>query len=317
MPDAFLFSGALGLGALLLYWGAEWLVRGAAGMALRLGVRPLLIGLTVVSYATSAPELMVSVSAAYRGNSDIALANVIGSNIANLGLILGLTVLIAPPRTDGSMAGRELWVLAAATAALPLLLLDEAVGRGEGLLLVSAAIAFTWLTIRWSKDRAPQQEELPDVASSGSGRLVLVGTIGLGLLVAGGEVFVLGAVGIAERFGISQRVIGLTIVAIGTSLPELAASVVAAVRGHSDLAIGNVIGSNIFNLLLILGAASVVRPVGGSMTAMTFDLVVLAVLTGFLLLLLRKPRTLGRLEGGVLTAGYCSFLVALGLGVFT
>jgi cation:H+ antiporter len=316
MQVALLSLGALVLGAGLLYLGAEWLVRGAAGMALRLGVRPLLIGLTVVSYATSAPELMVSVAAALRGSSDIALANVVGSNIANLGLILGLTVLIAPPRTDGSMAGRELWVLAAATAALPLLLLDEAVGRLEGLVLVGAALAFTWLTIRWSKARGAAEEELPEVASGGSGRLVAVGAVGLAMLIAGGEVFVWGAVSIAEGLGISARVIGLTVVAVGTSLPELAASLVAALRGHSDLAIGNVIGSNIFNLLLILGAAALVRPVGASLGTMALDVVALLAFTGFLLLLLRKPRTLGRLEGGVLTAGYCSFLVVLGLGAF-
>lgn len=314
MPDVAWFSGALVLGAALLYWGAEWLVRGAAGLAQRLGVRPLLIGLTVVSFATSAPELMVSVAAALRGSSDIALGNVVGSNIANIGVILGLTALIAPPRTDGSLAGRELRVLLATTAVLPLLLLDQVISRIEGAALFACACAFTWLTIRWSTTRDVSVEEVPTVSGGSSAKVVLVGTAGLGLLVVGGEIFVSGAVGMAETFGVSPRVIGLTIVAVGTSLPELAASTVAAVRGHSDLAIGNVVGSNIFNVFFILGAAALVRPVNGPLPQMGLDLGVLGALTVFLLFALRKPRTIGRVEGGLLLATYAGFLVALGLG---
>lgn len=307
-------SGALLLGAFLLYFGAEWLVRGAAGLALRLGVRPLLIGLTVVSYATSAPELAVSTAAAWHGNPDIALGNVVGSNIANIGLILGLTALIAPPTTDGSMTGRELWVLAAATALVPMLLLDGLIGRPEGAALVLGAVTFTWLTVRWSKGRPPP-DEVPEAARGTSVRLVGIGVAGLVLLIGGGELFVRGAVGIAETLGVSARVIGLTVVAIGTSLPELAASVVAALRGHSELAIGNVIGSNIFNLLLILGAAALVQPVAGSLAVMRLDLLTLGALTAMVLVVLRKPRVLTRLEGTLLTACYGTFLVVLGVTI--
>lgn len=315
MPDVAWFSGALVLGAALLYWGAEWLVRGAAALAQRLGVSPLVIGLTVVAYSTSAPELMVSVAAALRGNSDIALGNVVGSNIANIGVILGLAALIAPPRTDGSLAGKELRVLLATTAILPVLLLDEVVSRVEGALLVACAAAFTWLTLRWSKTRdVPVEQVQATVEGKPSAKVVLVGAAGLGFLVVGGEVFVSGAVGMAETFGVSPRVIGLTIVAVGTSLPELAASTVAAVRGHSDLAIGNVVGSNIFNVFFILGAAALVRPVNGPLPQMGLDLGVLGALTVFLLFALRKPRTIGRVEGGLLLATYAGFLVALGLG---
>src|SRR5690606_972536 len=188
------------------------------------------------------------------------------------GLILGLAALIAPPRTDGSMAGRELWVLVASTAVLPFVLFNGSIGRLEGTALVLGAIGFTWLTLRWSKTRPVDLDDVPHPEGAGRGKLLGIGLGGLVVLIVGGELFVRGAVEFAEYFGVSTRVIGLTIVAIGTSLPELAASVVAALRGHSELALGNVIGSNIFNLLLILGAAAVVHPVTGALGAMRLDL---------------------------------------------
>ncbi len=303
--------GALILGGAMLYFGAEWLVRGAAGLALKLGVRPLLIGLTVVSYATSAPELVVSVVAARMGDSAIALGNVVGSNIANVALILGLTALISPPRGDGTMAGRELWVLLAATVALPLTLINGWIGRFEGAALFAGAVAFTLLTLRWSKARPVDLDEVPSEERFGKPALIGIGIVGLGVLVAGGQLFVNGAVEIAKVFGMNERVIGLTIVAIGTSLPELAASVVAALRGHSELALGNVVGSNIFNLLLILGVASLVHPIGSSLTAMFLDLPVLGALTLYLVLALRKPRVVTRTEGTLLTLSYVTFLGGL------
>lgn len=309
-------AGALLLGALFLYLGAEGLVRGAAGLALRLGVRPLLIGLTVVAYATSAPELVVSTAAAWRGSSDIALGNVVGSNIANLGLILGLTALIAPPKSYGTMAGRELWVLALATAMVPLLLLDGSIGRIEGAALALGAVAFTWLTVRWSlrdpTNHDPMSDALAEAARGRpSARLVGLCVVGLLLLVGGGELFVRGSVSMAQLFGVSERVIGLTLVALGTSLPELAASAVAALRGHAELAIGNVVGSNIFNVLLILGAAALVKPMAGDLAVMGVDLLTLAWVTVLAFLMLRKPRVVTRAEGFLLLASYGAFLVAL------
>lgn len=309
-------SGALLLGALLLYLGAEGLVRGAAGLALRLGVRPLLIGLTVVAYGTSTPELVVSTAAAWRGSSDIALGNVVGSNIANIGFILGLTALIAPPKSDGTMAGRELWVLALGTAVLPLLLLDGSIGRIEGTVLALGAVAFTWLTVRWSRRDPASHDPVSDALAEAargrpSARLVWLCLLGLLLLVGGGELFVRGAVSMAALFGVSERVVGLTVVAVGTSLPELAASVVAALRGHSELAIGNVVGSNIFNVLLILGAAALVKPMAGDLAVMGVDLLTLAWVTVLAILMLRKPRVMTRAEGVLLLASYGAFVAVL------
>jgi cation:H+ antiporter len=305
--------GLLLLGGVLLYFGAEWLVRGAAGLALALGVRPLVIGLTVVSYGTSAPELAVSVLAAIGGNSEIALGNVIGSNIANVGLILGLTALIAPPRTDGSMARRELPILLAATAALPIVLYDGKIGRSEGALFLLAAVLFTYVTFRWTGAKPAEPTDEPP-ATEALSRLALSGLVLLGLVVlfAGGKTFVDGAVELAFRLGMSERVVGLTIVAVGTSLPELAASLVAALRGHSELAVGNVVGSNIFNIFLILGAASLVNPIAGALAVVWLDLSVAGALALLATYSLRKGRSLGRSEGALYLASYAAFLVLLG-----
>lgn len=250
------------LGAALLYFGAEWLVSGSVRLARTLGIRPLVIGLTVVAWGTSAPELVVSGAAALRGSADIALGNVIGSNLANLGLILGLTALIAPPIVDGGLVRREVPVLVGTTFLLPLLLLDGKISRTESLALLVGALLFTIWTVRQSGVvEGPSEEEIASRAlgevsrgSEGIGNgpqraprlpAVALAVAGLVLLVAGGTVFVDGAVGLARAVGISERVVGLTVVAVGTSLPELAASVVAALRGQSSLAIGNVVGSNI------------------------------------------------------------------------
>lgn len=297
-------------GVALLYIGAEWLVKGAAGLALALRIRPVVVGATVVAYATSAPELTVSVAAAIEGKSAIALGNVIGSNIANLGLILGLTALIAPPRVTPGLLRRELPVLGV-TALLPLLMLrDGVISRPEGAVLLLGALAFTLWMLRAGADAGA-------VPAPESGRrlgklaLAAIALVGLAMLVGGGKVFVDGAVGIARVAGISDRVVGLTIVAVGTSLPELAASVVAAIRGHAEIAIGNVIGSNIFNVALILGAAAVVHPLEGSLPALRLDLVALIALTAFAIVALRTERMLKRWEGAILLVGYVAFLVSL------
>src|SRR5690606_13085438 len=177
----------LAVGGILLYYGAEWLVQGAAGMALRLGVSPLLIGLTIVSYATSAPELAVSISAAIRGDGGLVLGNVVGSNIANIGLILGLTALIAPPLSDGSMRGKEIWILLAATMAAPLFLMDNQMQHWEGAVLVVGSFAFTWLTIRWSRRRPVPLDDVPTDEKRTKTVLTLLGVFGLIVLITGGE----------------------------------------------------------------------------------------------------------------------------------
>lgn len=321
------FAFLLALGSVGLYFGAEWLVRGAAGLAALLGVRPLAIGLTVVAYGTSAPELVVSGLAALEGKSALALGNVVGSNIANIGLILGVTCVIAPPLVKAGLMRRELPILLLATIAVPALLWNGTVSRLEGAVLVLGALAFTALTLQGvqasartstppppSEGTAPEVREDPHVETLSRARLAGITLAGLAVLGTGGKLFVDGAVGIALAIGISERVVGLTIVAIGTSLPELAASLVAALRGHSDIAVGNVLGSNIFNILLILGAAALVRPVSAELSSVRLDLLVMCGLTVLCAVAMRTARKIQRLEGALLVAGYAAFLVVLAAG---
>lgn len=311
-------------GGVLLYFGAEWLVGGAAGLARSLRVPSLLIGLTVVAYGTSAPEIVVGIQAALEDHPDLALGNVLGSNVANLGLILGLCALVKPAKVDGALARRELPVLLASTAILPLALLDGSLARWEGAALLTAAVAYTAWMIRGARSRpemiaeavsaAGETEDAADAAgapapTASRARLVLVAIVGLGVLVLGGHLFVRGASEIAVALGMSERLVGLTIVAVGTSLPELITSLVAARRGHSDIAIGNVIGSNIFNVLLCLGTAALVGDVGAPLRTLALDLAALGALTLVASIFMRTARTMTRLEGGLLAVGYAVFTV--------
>lgn len=315
-------------GGVLLYFGAEWLVGGASGLARALGVPQLLIGLTVVAYGTSAPEVVVGVKASLAGSGAIALGNVVGSNIANLGLILGLTALLSPARVDGALSRREVPVLLLATLAVPVVLLDGVVTRLEGTGLLLAALGYSvWMVVSTRRSMkaeaadaardAGQMEKAADLAGApsarGRGRLAVTALAGLAFLVLGGSLFVDGASGLARTWGMSERIIGLTIVAVGTSLPELATSLIAAWRGHSDLSVGNVVGSNIFNALLCLGAAALLSPVQAPLASVRLDLFVMVALTVFGAVAMRRARVIGRVEGGALLAAYVAFLVALGV----
>ncbi|WP_437504372.1 calcium/sodium antiporter [Sorangium sp. So ce1099] len=330
-----LHATQLVLGGTFLYFGAEWLVKGSAGLALAFGLRPLVVGLTVVAYGTSAPELTVSLAAVLEGRGAIALGNAVGSNIANLGLILGLTAIISPPRVEGGLIWREIPFLVGTAAVVPLLLLDGTMSRLEGALLCAASVGYSVWVIRSARGGAaagaPSPRPSPDErvaleaareteadaeragapAVTGKPRLALITLVGLALLVFGGKVFVDGAVGVALGVGMSERLVGLTIVAVGTSLPELATSMIAALRGHSAIAVGNVVGSNIFNVLIILGGAALVRPLAGSPDAMAVDLITLGALTAFAAIAMRTERILRRAEGAALLAMYAAFLVAL------
>jgi len=252
---------------------------------------------------------------------------VIGSNIANIGLILAVAALISPPRIDPSLRGRELWMLLASTAVVPLILVDGAVDWYDGVGLLGAALAYTvWMVMaaRPSRSAAVERRDLDVVADAAEdaglaaaprGRLRQAGlaVLGLALLIAGGHLLVEGAVGLARDFGMSERLIGLTIVAVGTSLPELATSVIAALRGHSDIAVGNVIGSNIFNVLLILGASSLAGPVAATPSAIALDLIVLGAMTVVAALVIRTRDRVSRVEATFLLVGYVAFLSALAL----
>ncbi len=315
--------GLLVVGGAVLYAGAEWLVKGAAGLARSFGVKPLVIGLTVIAYGTSAPELAVSSAAIINGSSAIVLGNVIGSCIANIGLILGVTALIAPPPVDSRLIKREVPVLVLSVAVIPLLLLDGVIVRWEAALLLAGAVGFTAITLMGtaggSDERVLHAAEAEVSAEHGAAagtrlRLGAITFVGLALLVGGGEIFIRGARGVALALGMSERLVGLTIVAVGTSLPELAASLVAALRGHSALAIGNVIGSNIFNVFLILGVAGLIAPVQGSLLGMRLDLGALIALTVVAVLSLRGARRISRVEGALLVIAYASFVVLAVMG---
>jgi cation:H+ antiporter len=303
-------------GGVLLYFGAEWLVRGSVGLAQAMGVRPLVIGLTVVAYGTSAPELVVSVVAALDGKSAIALGNIIGSNVANLGLILGLAALISPPRVDRHLVLREIPVLLASALLLPIVLRDGVISRVDGAGLLLGAAAFTGFTLRRAKQipeaapiRQEAREEVQAEAMPGKpSKLVLIAAAGLFGLVLGGKLFVDAASGFARALGMSERLVGLTVVAVGTSLPEMAASIVAALRGHSAIAIGNIVGSNIFNILLILGGASLIAPIEGRLSSIAVDAALLLGLTAVAAVMMFGARRISRLEGMILIGCYAVFI---------
>ncbi len=309
------------IGGAALYFGAEWLVRGAAGLASSFGIRPLVVGLTVVAYGTSAPELAVSCAAAFEGKSALALGNVIGSNIANVGLILGVTALISPPKVERGLIYRELPLLLVTALAVPGLLWDGQISRIEAGSLLAASFAFTAFLVHSARGDTDPEVANPDEAGKMGGivpqsrpGLVALAVLGLAVLLAGGKFFVDGAVGVAQALQISERAIGLTVIAMGTSMPEMAASLVAALRGHSAIAVGNVIGSNVFNVLLILGATGLVSPVEGSVDDLRLDLLTLIGLTAAAVVFLRTERVITRAEGGLLAGVYLAFIAWLVVG---
>jgi cation:H+ antiporter len=309
-------------GGLLLYFGAQWLVAGSSALALALRVPQLIVGLTVVAYGTSTPEVIVSVQAALAGHPAVAIGNVIGSNIANIGLILGVAALIAPAHVDGDLRSRELPVLLAATALVPATLIDGTIRPFEGLVLLACGVLYTAWMIRAARAGAEVaaaqadtvvERDVADAVGApralGAARSALIALFGLGVLLVGGTLFVDGAVLAAHALGMSERLVGLTVVAVGTSLPELVTSVVAARRGHSDLAIGNVVGSNIFNVFLCLGASALVGDIGTPLRGLAVDLVALGVMTAVAAVLIRSERTISRGEGAVAVGLYLVFAV--------
>ena len=308
---------ALAGGLALLLVAASGLVRGAAALALRFGLSPLVVGLTVVAFGTSAPELVVSVQATLAGAGGIAVGNVVGSNVANVGLILALAVLVRPIATDPALLRRELPVLIVATAVGAAFLLDGTVARWEaGVLLAGLVASLAW-SLKSAKapavpgplaPEAAAPESLPEPGPLWRDALYVAG--GLAGLVVGADLLVGGATGLARAAGVSDAVIGLTVVAIGTSLPELATSVVASVRREGEIAAGNVVGSNLFNLLGILGVAGLVRPLEAPGLS-AVDVAVMAAFTLALVPMMRTGLRLVRLEAGLLLLGYGAYTAYL------
>ena len=300
------------LGLVLLVLGAEALVRGASRVALAAGIPPLVIGLTVVAFGTSAPELAVTTSAALRGEPDLALGNVVGSNIFNVLVVLGASAVVAPLLVSRRLVRLEVPLLTLSAGIVLLLALDGEISRLEGLFLLSGALAYTGLLAYQGKGE-PAPGDVVDVpASRGPAGWAIDGALilgGLGLLVLGSRWLVDGATTFAMALGVSELVVGLTIVAAGTSLPELATSVVATFRGQRDMAVGNIVGSNLFNVLLILGAAAAVSPDGvpASPAAVRFDIPVMVGVSVACLPVFFSGLRIARWEGALFLGYYFAY----------
>ena len=308
----------LGLATLTL--GAEVMVRGASRLALTLGISPLVVGLTVVAFGTSAPEMAVSAGAVMNGSGDLAIGNVVGSNIANVLLILGLSALIFPLAVHEQVIRQEIPIMIGASLLLVVLALDGTLSVGEGALLLLLVVAYTSFLVVQSRraGKEVQEEfaaEMPAQSRWDGHWAVQVALVvaGLGLLVLGAEWLVDAAVAVARAFGVSDLVIGLTVVAVGTSMPEIATSLVAAWRGERDIAVGNVVGSNVFNIFACLGLAGLISG-GGipvSETARNFDLWVMLAVAFACLPIAVSGREIARWEGGVFIAYYAAYTAYL------
>lgn len=302
------------VGLVLLALGAEGLIRGSSALALGLGIAPLVVGLTIVSFATGSPELAVSLKAALSGNSGISLGNIMGSNISNLTLVLGLAALARPMEVRTRLIRREMPIMIGATALLWGLLVDGVLSRLEGILLVGLAAAYlamAYLGARMNED-TPVSEAFDEALDRkwSPGKAVTIAVVGLAVLIAGAELLVSGAVAIAEIMGVSSAVIALTVIAVGTSTPELAASVVAARGRNADVAFGNVIGSNTINILAVLGITAIIQPfdVTGIRTT---DFAVFMGSAVLVLVLMARGWVLNRVEGLLLVALYVAYVYSL------
>lgn len=299
-------------GFLVLIWSADRFVIGAAGTARSLGMSPMLIGLTIVSIGTSAPEMLVSSFAAYDNAGGLAIGNAIGSNIANIGLVLGATALIAPLPVQSGLMRKELPLLMVVTLSVLAILWDGYLGLSDAIILLMGLVTCLYLFYRFQKlasadEIAHEEEEIPDLPMK---HAIFWLVLGLALLAASSKLLVWGATSIASSLGVSDLIIGLTIVAIGTSLPELAASIASALKKHHDIAIGNVVGSNIFNLLAVLPLPGLILPFSFDPTVLTRDY---SVMVGFTLALFIFAKfvskgKIGRTEGCVLLFGYVAYL---------
>ncbi len=306
------------LGLVLLLGGAEIMVRGSVAVARRLGVSTLVIGMTVVAFGTSAPELVVTLKANLEGVGGMALGNLVGSNIANVMLILGAAAVLKPISTGHVTLVRDGWVMVAGTVLFTGLVLLGEVGLPSGIALLAAFAAFLWITIRGGNgvgnSLVGEAEELGRFKGPAPIAWMMV-VAGLAGLLFGADQLVAGGTELARRFGVSEEVIGLTVIAFGTSLPELAASIVAAVRGHSDLALGNVVGSNLFNILGIAGIVAVVQPLPVPLQIIGFDIWVMLAATLILMPFAITNRELSRSEAAVLLIGYVGFIAAQATGL--
>lgn len=310
------------IGFALLYYGAEWLVKGSSSLARSLGVRPIVIGLTVVAFGTSAPELVVSLISSLQGKSMIAVGNVVGSNICNIALVLGAVVLFQPIACHPSVLRRDIPLMLGISLYLLILSMNSTIGRFEGATLFGGVILYSFFNYTIATEKSnPEAQGLAVTEDSGTGKIgyvidtyrqVFFIVIGIAGVVGGAQLVISSAVRIMTLLGVSEKFIGLTIVAFGTSVPELATSVVAAIRREMDISLGNLVGSNVFNILSVIGAAALVRPIaipgGFFQSGLVIDYIVMMVISFLPWLMIRRTLTITRKNGVVLLAVYFGYL---------
>ncbi|MBW1784508.1 MAG: calcium/sodium antiporter [Deltaproteobacteria bacterium] len=313
------------IGFVMLYYGAEWLVKGSSSLAKSLGVTPVVIGLTVVAFGTSAPELVVSLISSIQGKSMIAVGNVVGSNICNIALVLGLAALFQPITCHRSVVTRDIPIMLGISLYLLVLSLNSTLGRIEGATLFGGIILYTffnyYIARKESKTGLNEEAVLSELGleeveyiRSRSKQIVFI-IVGIAGVIFGAQIVVESAVKIMQVLGVSEKFIGLTIVAFGTSLPELATSVVAAIRKEMDISIGNLVGSNVFNILSVLGAAALVRPIsipgGFIQSGLIIDYLVMMIISFLPWLMMRKTSTITRRHGVILLSCYVVYVIYL------
>ncbi len=303
-------------GFVLLYFGGDWLVNGGVALARRFRISSLVIGMTIVAFGTSAPELLVSMMSSIKGSAGIAMGNVIGSNIANIGLILGLTAMLYPIPTQNRKVSANGLVMILASVLVLVFSLNNGLSRAEGLILFAGIILFTVISIRLG--RTSKEEFEPAADGQGKQMSVLAAllliVLSCAMLAFGADFMVDGATSVAKALGVSDKVIGLTIVALGTSLPELAASVAAALKKEMDISIGNIIGSNIFNLMCVLGVSASIRPIPFDYMQYRMDFIIMMAFSAGLIILIQPWKAqgrLGRISGIIMFAAYAIYAWSL------
>ncbi len=313
-----LFFIGIVAGLIVLVLSADRFVNGSVATARNLGMSPMLIGLTIVAFGTSAPEMIVSGTAALADSSSLAVGNAIGSNIANIALVLGITALVSPIPLKAMVLKREFPVLVTATLAVTVLFLDNHLGAWDGVIMIFILAVSMYFLTRNNLDAPELVEEVAEIPSTSTPKAILQLVISLALLLASSKLLVWGASGVAREAGVSELIIGLTIVAIGTSLPELAASVASALKGHHDIALGNIIGSNLFNLLAVLPIPAILNPVtlGGEVLLRDYSIMLgLTILLAASAYIMQKKGYLGRALGAFLLCTYIAYLALLFLSL--
>ena len=320
-----LHFGLFVVGFLMLYFGASWLVKGSSSLARSMGLTPLVIGLTVVAFGTSTPELLVSLVSSIKGKSMIAVGNVIGSNICNITLVLGFSALLQPIRGNRSVIRRDIPIMLAISLYLLLISLNSKIGRLEGASLLGGIVLYTgfnyYAAVKETRNKTHDESvafihaaEGIDYISSRTRQVVWI-TTGIVVVIVGAEILIDASVAIMKTFGVSEKFIGLTIVALGTSLPEFATSAVAAMKKEMDISIGNLVGSNVFNILCVLGAASLVKPIpipgGFVQSGLLIDYLFMMFVSFLPWLMMRKTFTVSRRDGVMLLICYAGYILYL------